>query len=87
MIWHLKVFSRVTYNSAPVIENWMLNKCIVFFLFNVGINCGEIILYTRRHRADCVTVTGFKYHIEFCTTKIPSVLEIALRLKCVVLPL
>ena len=59
----------------------------VLYFFNVGINCGEIIFYTMRHRADCLTVTGFKYRVEFYTTKIPSVLEIALRLKCIVLPL
>jgi hypothetical protein len=85
IIWHLKVFSRVTYSSVPLIENWMPNECIVFF--NVGINCGEMIFYTRRYRADYLTVTGFKYHVEFCTTKIPIVVEIALRLKCIVLPL
>jgi len=76
-----------------------------------------MIFYTMRHRADCLTVTGFnplnaelnpichmlallgahhilhvsrirvKYRVEFCTTKILSVLEISFRLKCFVLPL
>jgi len=29
---------------------------IVMYFFNFGINCGEMIFYTRRHRPDCWTV-------------------------------
>jgi len=30
------VFFRVSYNSVPLIENWMLNECIVF-LFSMSV--------------------------------------------------
>jgi hypothetical protein len=78
------MFSRMSYNSVPLIEQWMLNECILF-LFLTSVLIVEKF-YTRRHRAECWNVTGFKYHVEFCNTKIPSVLEMALRLKCIVLP-
>jgi hypothetical protein len=60
---------------------------VLYFYFNVVINCGEMIFYTRIRPPEYVTVTGFKYHVESCNMKIPSVLEMALPLQCIVLPL